>query len=143
MAAALGRITAGQFDQTLLDISLDLDLVGTQRLPLAQQGEVHSLGDQLPTDTGDGPRADVQGRDDLLVGVLPAEGVVGQQEDAGMGQLAGRCLAAGYHLGQIRPFFLSQVHPILVHRRCPVLKVSSLPEHQESGYGVYLSNEGG
>ena len=32
MAAALGRIAAGQLDQALLDIPLDLDLVGARRL---------------------------------------------------------------------------------------------------------------
>jgi hypothetical protein len=143
VAAALRRITTGQFDQTLLDIPLDLDLVGARRLPSAQQGNLQSLSDQLPPDTGDGPRADVQSRDDLLVGVLLAQGVVGQQEEAGMDQLAGRGLAARNRLCQVLPFCFRQVYSILVHRRCPVLGVSLLPDRQESGYDVYPSNEGG
>jgi hypothetical protein len=142
VAAALGRITAGQLDQLLLDIPLDLDLVGAWRLPPAQQGEIHPRGDQLVADTGDRPQADAQSRDNLLIGVFLPDGIVGQQEDAGMGQFAGRRLPAGDHLFQLRPFFLRQGHPIFVHRSCPVLGVSS-PGRQESGYCGYLSNEDG
>jgi hypothetical protein len=132
VAAALGRITAGQFDQPLLDLPLDLDLVGPRWLSSAQQGEVQPLGDQLLADTGDGPQAGAQSRDDLLVGVFLPAGVVGQQEDAGVDQLAGRRLTAGNHLFQRRPFVLRQGHPIFVHGRGPVLGVS-LPDRQESG----------
>jgi hypothetical protein len=121
VAAALGRITASQLDEALLDIPLDPDLVGTRRLPPAQQGGIHSLGDQLLADTSDRPQTGAQGRDDLLIGVFHSEGIVGQQEDAGMGQFAGRRLPAGHHLFQRRAFLLRQGHPIFVHSSCPVL----------------------
>ena len=98
MAAALRRIAASQLDQSLLDIPLDLDLVGARRLPSAQQGEVHALGDQLLADTGYRPQAGAQSRDDLLIGVCLSAGVVRQQQDAGMGQYAGRRLTTGNHL---------------------------------------------
>src|SRR5262249_821451 len=42
VAAALGRVATGQFDQPLCDIALDLDLGGARRLPPAQQGEVQA-----------------------------------------------------------------------------------------------------
>lgn len=142
MAATLRGITAGQFEQTLLDIPLDLDLVGARWLSSAQQGEVHPLGNQLLADTGNRPQAGAQGSDDLLIGVFLSAGIVGQQENAGMSQFAGRRLPSGNHLFQLGPFFLRQSHSIFVHSGYPVLKVSS-SDHQESGYCVYLSNEDG
>ena len=98
MAAALGRVATGQLDQTLLDIPLDLDLVRARRLPSAQQREIHPLGDQLLANARDRPQAGAQRRYDLLIAVFLPEGIVGQQKDAGMGQFAGRRLAAGHHL---------------------------------------------
>ncbi len=143
MAAALGRITAGQLDEALFDIPLDLDLIGPRRLPPAQQGEVHSLGDQLLADTGDGPQAGAQRSDDLFIGVFLAVAVIGQQQDAGVGQFAGRRLAAGDHLLQVLAFLVRQSHPVLVHRSRPDLGVSPSPGRRESGYCIYLSNEDG
>jgi hypothetical protein len=95
MAAPLGGLIAGQLDQPLLDVPLDLDLVRPRGLRSATQGGVEALGDQLAADARDGPRAGPQGGEDLLVGVLLAAGIVGEQEDAGVGQFAGRRLAAG------------------------------------------------
>jgi len=143
VAAALGRITAGQFDQALLDVPLDLDLVGARRLPPARQGEVQPQGDQLLADTGNRPRAGPQGGHDLLVGVLLPERIIRQQEDAGVGQFTGRRFAAGNQLGQLPPFLGRQGHPVFVHGSCPFLAVLSSPGRQESRYCVYLSNEGG
>lgn len=143
MAAARGGIATGQFDQALLDIPPDLDFVGARRLPSAQQGEIHPLGDQLLADPGDRPQTSAQSRDDLFIGLFFPGGVVGQQEDAGMGQLAGGRLPAGDQLLQVSPFVLRQGHPILVHSSSPVLGVSSSPDRQEPGYCVYLSNEDG
>jgi hypothetical protein len=142
VAAALGRIAAGQRDQALLDISLDLDLVRARRLPPAQQGKVHPRRDQLPADPRHGPQARAQSRDDLLIGVFLPAGIVGQQEDAGMGQFAGRRLAAGNHLVQIAPLLRGQGYSILVHGSPPILEASSA-DRQESGYCAYLSNEDG
>jgi hypothetical protein len=108
----------------LLDIPLDLDLIRPRRLPAATEGGIQALRDQLLADAGDGPRAGAQGGDDVLVGVLVAAGVVGQQEDAGVGQLAGRGLASGHQLFQRRSLLRRQGDPVLVHGSRPVLGVS-------------------
>ena len=104
---------------------------------------VQPLGDQLPADPGDGPRARAQGGDDPLVGALVAEGVVGQEEDAGVGELARRRLAAGNHLLQVRPLLRRQGHAILVHGSRPVLEVPLSVGRRGTGYRADLSNEDG
>ncbi len=142
VATALGRIAAGQRDEPLLDIPLDLDLVRPRWLPLAQQGNVQSCRDQLSPNPRHRPQVGAQSRTDLLIGVFLPAGSVGKQEDAGMGQFAGRCLAAGNQLFQIAPFFRCQSYPILFHGSPPILEASSA-DRQESGYCVYLSNEDG
>ena len=85
MAASPRWMAASEFDQLLLDIALDL--VRPRRLLSAQDGDIQSLGDQLLADAGDGSQARPQGGDNLLVGTLPAAGVVGEQEDASVDQL--------------------------------------------------------
>ena len=142
MAAALRGIAAGQRDQTLFDISLDLDLVRTRRLPSAQQGNIHARRDQLLANPRHRPQAGAQGRDDLLIGVFLPEGIVGQQEDARMGQFAGCGLAAGNELFQIAPLLWCQRYSILAHGSPPILEASSA-DRQESGYCLYLPNEDG
>ena len=92
MAPAPGRVGAGQFDQLLFDVPPDLDLVRPGRLGAVIEGRLESLGDEPLPDAGDGPRAGAQGSDDLFIGAFPALRVVGQQEDAGMGQLAAAAL---------------------------------------------------
>jgi hypothetical protein len=49
VATTLRGIAARQFEQTLFDVPLDLDLVGAERLSSAPQSEVHPLGHQLPS----------------------------------------------------------------------------------------------
>jgi hypothetical protein len=90
LATALGWVGTSQADQLLLDVALDLDLVGPWRLGLVVQSSSEALGDEPLADAGDGPWADAQGGDDLVVGALQAGRGVGQQEDAGVGQLASR-----------------------------------------------------
>ena len=124
MAAPLGGITAGQLDQPLLDVPLDLDLVRARGLRAAQEGDVDPLGDQLLADAGDGPRAGAQGGNDLVIGAFVAEGVVGQEEDAGVGQFAGGGLAAGDELFQVGTLLSGQRNPVLVHVARPALGVS-------------------
>jgi hypothetical protein len=141
VAAALGGLTASQFDQPLLDVPLDLDLVGPRGLRSAQQGHVDPCGDQFVAHAGDGSQAGAQGSDDLVVGPFVAEGVVGQQKDAGMGQLARRGLAAGNQLFQVGPLRGGQRNSVLVHVAHPALGASPLPNRQESGYRLYLPNE--
>ena len=56
---------------------------------------MESLGDEPLPDASDGPRAGAEDGDDLVIeGALPLR-VVRQQEDACMGQLAGRGLPLG------------------------------------------------
>jgi hypothetical protein len=141
VAAPARGITASQFDQTLLDVPLDPDLVRPRGLPSAADGDIHALGDQVLADAGYGPPAGAQRGDDLVIGAFVPEGVVGQQEDAGMGQFAGRRLTAGDQLFQVRPFRRRQSDPVLVRVGRPVLGVSPLADCQESGYCFYLSNE--
>jgi hypothetical protein len=126
MATALGGIAASQLDQPLLNIPLDLDLARPRGLLAAQEGNVQALGDQELADAGDGPRAGAQGGDDLLIATFVPEGIVGQEEDAGMGQFASCGLAAGDQPLQIRPFLRRQSHPILVHGGHPVLERGSI-----------------
>jgi len=45
VAAPLGRITASDADQLLLDIPFDLDLVGSRRLRLVIEGCEEAFGD--------------------------------------------------------------------------------------------------
>ena len=141
MAAPPRGITTSQSDQPLLDIALDLDLVRPRRLPPALDGDVHARGDQVLADAGDGSRAGAQRGDDLLIGAFVPEGIVGQQEDAGVGQFAGRCLAAGNQLFQVLTLLGCQSDSVLVHVGRPDLGVSPSPERQESEYYFYLSNE--
>jgi hypothetical protein len=124
VAAALGGIAARQLDQALLDVPLDLDLVRARRLRPATERHVQPLGDQLPADRGDGPRAGAQGGDDLLIAARAPVRVVGQEEDPGMGRFACRGKAALDQLFQVRPLLRRQSHPILVHGSRPVLGVA-------------------
>jgi hypothetical protein len=126
VAAPLGRLTASQLDQTLLDVPLDLDFVRPRGLPSATQGGVEALGDQLSADARDGPRTGAQRGDDLLIGVFLPAGIVGEQQDPGMGQFAGRRRAAGHQPFQVRPLLRRQCDTILVHRGHPVLEVRRL-----------------
>jgi hypothetical protein len=133
VAASLGGITASQFDQPLLDVPFDLDLVGPKGLRSAQEGDIEPLGNQVVADARDRPEADTQGSDDLVIGALVFQGVVGQKEDAGMGEFARRRrLAAGNQLFQVRSLRARQSDPVLVHVDRPVLGVSPLPSRQES-----------
>jgi hypothetical protein len=141
VAAPLRGVSACQLDQPLLDIPLDLDLVRARGLRPAKEGDVQALGDQLLADAGDGPQAGPQGGDDLLIGAFVPAGIVGQKEDAGVGQFAGRGLAAGHQLFQVCPFLSRQSHPVLVHVGRPVLGMVPGAGHQESGYCCYLPNE--
>jgi len=121
VTAALGRVAAGQADEHLLEVSLDLDLVGSARLGFAVEGRGQSLGDEALADPGNGPGSHPQRGDDGVIALPGAEGVVGQQEDAGVGQLAGRRLARRHPALQFGSLVALQRHPVLVHRRTPLL----------------------
>jgi hypothetical protein len=143
VAAAARRVAASQLDEPLLDVPLDLDLAWPRGLPATADGGLDALGDQLLADTGDRSQAGPQRGDDFLIKAMVAEGVVGEQEDAGVGKFAGCRLAAGDQLLQRRPLLRRQSDPVLVHGSFPVFGLSSLANSQESGYSFHLPNEDG
>jgi hypothetical protein len=102
-------------DQLLLDVPLDLDLVWARRLRPGVQGRRETGGDQAAADTAHRADADAEGSDDLVVGVRPRGGVR-QQEDAGVGELAGRPLAGGNQVFQVGSLLRGQRDSVLVHR---------------------------
>ena len=68
----------------MLEVPLDLDLVGPGRLGAAIEGRRDALGDEPLANAGDGPGAGPQGVDDLLIGsFIPISGI-GEEEDAGV-----------------------------------------------------------
>src|SRR5262249_49622755 len=79
----------------LFDVSFDLDLVRPLRLRPRVQSHRQTCGDQPPAETTEGANADAEGGNDLVVGVRSACGRVRHEEDAGMGQPAGRSLPGG------------------------------------------------
>src|SRR5437016_5730896 len=99
----LGRVAASQLDQPLLQVPFDLDLVRSGRLGLAVNRSQEAVGDKAVADARDRPEAGTQVRDDVVVGAVFPVGV-GQEEDAGMRQLARRGLSGGYQLFQTNPF---------------------------------------
>jgi hypothetical protein len=68
------------------------------------EGSGESLGNQPLADTPDCAEADPQGSDDLLVGLFCSRSGIRQQEDAGMGELAGGALADRNQAFQFGPF---------------------------------------
>jgi hypothetical protein len=139
LAAALGGVAASQLDEPLLDVPLDLDLARSGRLGLAVDGSSDALGDETLADSGYGPLANAQGGGDVVIRPPRAEVVVGQQEDARVGQLARRRLAGGHQALQVRSLVRLQRHPILVHRSTSLLD----PRAQTSSNRIanHLSNE--
>lgn len=88
----------------MFDVAFDLDLVRPRRLRPGVQGHRETGGDQAPADAADGTHADAEGSDDLVVGV-PIRGVgVRQQENARVGEPAGRPLAGGNQVFQAGSF---------------------------------------
>jgi hypothetical protein len=104
-AAALGWVAASQSHQLLLDVPLDLDLVRPGRLCLAIHGGRQTLGDELLAHPGDGARANAKSSDDGVVAVARSIGDIRQQQDAGVGQFAGRRLPRRYHSHQALALF--------------------------------------
>src|SRR5947209_705932 len=119
MATAPGRVAASQLDQLLLDVPLDLDLVRARRLGLPVDRRLEALGNELLAYPSDRPKADAEGLGDVFVGAVLPVGV-GQQQDAGVRQLACRCFPGGNKMFQPDPLLRRQCDPILVHRRTPV-----------------------
>jgi hypothetical protein len=116
LAATFGRVAASQLDQARFDVSFDLDLVRPLRLWFVVQGRRKTGGDQTPPDTADRAEANPQSGDELVVGGLRTRGGVRQQEEAGLGELAGRPLPDGHQVFQRGSFRCRQGDSILVHR---------------------------
>ncbi len=93
MATTFRGFATRQADQRLFDVPLDLDLVRPLRLRSGVEGGGESLGHQPLADAPDRAEADAQGGDDLLVGMFRSRSGIRQQQNAGMGELAGCALA--------------------------------------------------
>jgi hypothetical protein len=104
VATAIGRIAASQLDQPLLDVSLDLDLVRPWRLGPMVECRRQPFGNQSPPHPLDGSDANAQGSNDVLVGAASAEGRIGEEKNAGVGQAACCGLPGGNCLLQLGAF---------------------------------------
>lgn len=116
-ATASGRIAAGQLDQLLLDRFRDLHLLRSRGLGPVVEGRSQALGHESLADPGDGRGADTQGLDDVLVGTSrPVRSLIGQEQDARVGELAGGGLADGDHVFQPLSLLNRQGHFVFLHR---------------------------
>src|SRR5205807_1952633 len=92
-----------------------------QAVPLlranARLGE--AARDQTLADATDGTQANVHGGDSLGIGAFRSRSGVRQQEDARVGELAGRCLADRNQVLQLGPFLRGQRNSVLVHCDAP------------------------
>jgi hypothetical protein len=131
VAAPFGRVATRQSDQLLLDAPLDLDLGGPRRLRPGVEGRLEARGDQALAHPFDRPHAGAEGSNDVRVGALLPRGGVRQQEDARVGQPAGRSLANGDQPLQRRPLVCIQGDPVFVHGGTPVLEAACSPDPQE------------
>lgn len=125
----------------MLNIAFDPDLVGTRGLRPAPEGDVQPLRNQLLANARDRSQAGAQSAHNLVVGAPLPEGIIGEQEDASVGQFARRRLASGNDQFQVRPLVRRECHPVLVHVGHPELGVYRSPYRQGSGYCTYLPNE--
>lgn len=132
-AATLGRVAASQTDQLLLKVPLDLDLTRPQRLEPGVERLLEALGDQALAHATDGTEADPQGGDDLVIGAFPSGRAVRQQQDAGVGEPAGRCLAHRNQVFQPSSFFRSQGNSVFLHGGARLLGSRSVA--YSSSYG--------
>jgi len=134
-------VGAGQFDQFLLNIPFNLDLVRPRRSRSGVEGRFDPLGDEPLPDPSDRPRACAQGCDDVLIAVPLAMNGIRQEQDPGMSQLAACGLPSGDQAFQRRLFFRGQSNPELFHRGAPSLEGHPLidtPKRQESTLPVNL-----
>jgi hypothetical protein len=132
MAPALRRLATGQFEQLLLDVPLDLDLVRSWGLGPVVQGGFESLGDAALPQALDGSHTGRQNGGDLGVRVRLAVSFVGQEQNAGMGEFSRCRLARRNQLLQRRSFLPGECDAILVHCGGPFLEAYSVAKPQET-----------
>ena len=85
-----GWLAASQFDQLLLDVSFDLDLLRPRWPRPGVESRFDSLGDEPLPDTNDCPRACAQSGQNVLVTVSVAMGGIRKKQNAGVSELATR-----------------------------------------------------
>jgi len=141
VAAPARRIAAGQFEQRLFDVALDLDLVRSGRLRPVVKGGGQTFRDESLPQAFNGARAGAQGRDDLGVRIRLAAPFIRQKHNARMGQLPGRCFAYGHHLFQRKSFPHCESNPILVHRGTPCLEAQPIAKAPRNNIPRYPSIE--
>jgi hypothetical protein len=141
VAAPARRIAAGQCEQLLFDVSLDLDLVWSGRLRPVLKGGFQTFRDESLPQALNRARAGAQGRDDLGLRIRLAEPRIRQQQNASMGQLPGRCFAYGNQLFQRKPFLHPESNPILVHRGTPFLEAQPVAKAPRNSIPRYPSIE--
>jgi hypothetical protein len=79
VAATTWRIAASEFDQLLLDVPLDLDLVWSRRLGSVVKGCFQPFGDEALPQALDRSQTDTQSRDDLGVRTRITVFFIGQE----------------------------------------------------------------
>jgi hypothetical protein len=141
VAAPLGRVGAGQSDQALFQVPLDLHLVGPRWLGPSVDCCKEAFRDKAPADPHNGARSDAQGSDDVIVGVLRSRRGVGQEEDTGMDQFASGCLTQGNQPLQLSPFFRGHGHAKLIHGGTPVPEVNPVAQFSSIRIANYLPIE--
>jgi hypothetical protein len=141
VAAPARRLAAGQFEQPLFDVSLDLDLVWSGRLRPVVQGGFQTFRDESLPQALNGARAGAQGRDDLGVRIRLAAPLIRQKQNARMGQLPGRGFAYGNQLFQLKPFLHRERNPILVHCGTPFLEAQPVAKAPRNNIPRYPSIE--
>jgi hypothetical protein len=141
VAAPARRIAAGQFEQLLFDVALNLDLVRSGRLRPVVQGGFQTFRDEALPQACNGARAGPQGRDDFGVRIRLAASLIRQKQNARMGQLPGCCFAYGNHLFQLKPFLHRERNLILVHRGTPCLEAQPAAKAPRNNIPRYPSIE--
>jgi len=135
--AAVGGGRAGEGDEPGLGPPVELSLPARSGLRLAGQGGVQPVLDEPLADPPDGIRADLDRVGDPVVGPpRPAVGLVGLEQDAGMGQLLGGRLAGGDQGGPVVPLVGGQSDAVLLHGGLlPVHPSHPTPDHTARQHG--------
>ena len=120
---------AGQGDQPGLAGPAELALATGLVLLLADEGRFQPLFDEPLADPLDGGDADLQRLGDLLVDPAgSALGLVGLQQDPGVGQLLGGDLTGGNQPGQLLTLIDGQGDAVLLHGGLLRVRISE-PQH--------------